>query len=122
MNLAFALSLNMRKIFAAGFLLMLAFSARGQSVSAKDLIRMLDNSDKVGFLKGRSFSLILSDIDEKGLTQSFVKGGGTPQRESVFITAKTVSYMTRSKAYIDNLLNQLKKQYKQTGSDEGSDF
>ncbi len=95
--------------------------AHSQSLSAKELINLLDNPDKSGFLKSRSFTVLGSDISETGDSQHFQKNGGSGRQETIIVTETLVSYLTRNKAFIINLLNQLKQHFKQTVKDDNAE-
>src|SRR5215469_12776580 len=110
----------MKKILVIAFLAFFASSARSQSLSAKDLVNFFEKADKNDFLESKSF--ILSSRNANDLTESFIKNPGAATQESIIFTGKLVSYMTRSNAYINALLTQLQRQYKQTSKDDGADF
>ncbi len=102
--------------------LFLGAQAHGQSLSVKQLANLLDDDNKSALLKSKSFTSLGSGAAEKSVSQRFTKNAGTAKQEAITITSNSISYLTRNKAFITNLLTQLQSHYKQTVKDDNSDF
>jgi hypothetical protein len=116
------LGFKMKKISLILICLLFLTKAYSQSLSAKELVNLTDKYSKEDFLKSRSFTSSGSSIGEKGVSEHFAKNSGTAKQETVFTIGNTITYLTRSKVFITNLLTQLQRQFKQTAKDEGKDF
>jgi len=112
---------ELKKILFTVICLFVFAQAHSQSLSAKELVNLLDNADKVGFLKSRSFTVLGSDHSEKGGSQHFQKNGGSGRQETIVVTATLVSYLTHNKSFITNLLTQLQQHFKQTVKDDNAE-
>jgi len=112
---------KLKKLMLTVTCLLVLGHAHSQSLSAKEFVNLLENPDKSSFLKSRSFIVLGSEISEKGTSQHFQKNGGSGRQETIIVTADLVSYLTRDKSFIINLLNQLKQHYKQTVKDDNAD-
>jgi hypothetical protein len=112
---------KLKKILLTVVCLFFLAQAHSQSLSAKELVNFLDNTDKTGFLKSRSFTVLGSEKSEKGTSQHFLKNGGTSSQETIIVTETLVNYLTHNKDFIINLLNQLKQHYKQTVKDDNAE-
>ena len=112
----------MNKILFISLCLFLGLQVRGQSLSVKQLANLLDDNDKTAVLRSHSFSSLGLAESDKGVSQRFTKNTGTGKQEAITITANSISYLTRNKTFITNLLTQLQHQYKQTLKDDSSDF
>jgi hypothetical protein len=112
----------MKNILFVIICLFFTVRAQSQSLSAKELVNFFDTHNKTEFLKSRSFTRLGSDVSEKGVTLHFDKNTGTSKQETLTVGSTTLSYFTRNKDYINNLLAQLQRQYKQTVKDDDADF
>lgn|GEM_PF-5709363 len=112
----------MKTILLTSLCLFLGLQMQGQSLSVKQLANLLDDDNKTVVLRSHSFLSLGLAESEKGVSQRFTKNAGTGKQEAITITSNSVSYLTRNKAFITNLLAQLQQQYKQTVKDDSSDF
>jgi hypothetical protein len=113
--------LQWKKVLFTIICLFFLAQAHSQSLSAKELVNLLDNHDKNGFLKSRSFTILGSGKSENGVSLHFVKNSGNGRQETIIVTATLVNYLTHDKSFINNLLTQLKQCYKQTVTDDNAE-
>jgi len=113
--------LKLKKIFFTAVCLVFLAQAHAQSLSIKELTGLLNNPEKVDFLKSHSFTTLGQSYTEKGVSQHFLKNMGSKSQETIVVTSSLVSYLTHSKKYINNLLAQLKQHYKPVVHNENSE-
>ena len=116
------LTIKMKTILFSSICLLFFTQVHSQTLSAKELVNLSDRYSKTDFLKSRSFTNTGSNVNSKTASENFAKNTGTAKQETIFIIGNTISYLTRSKAFITNLLAQLQHQYKQSVKDADTNF
>jgi len=109
----------MKKLLLVIPCLIWGLSARCQSVSVKDIVEILHDKDVSQLITKKAFSLVGSDL---GDFKTYVKNSRSANQEKIYIAGPSVTYSTKSKAFVHQLLVQLKSKYRATIKDDKADY
>jgi len=110
----------MKKILFIILALTLWLNAHGQSLSVKDMANIVADGDNAKeLLTSKSFKQVGLSA---GPLVSYVKNSHTNQEEKIYLSETSVSYLTKNKDYINNLLKQLQKGFHLISKDDNPSY
>jgi|SRR5580698_488490 hypothetical protein len=112
------LETHMKKIITLVATVAFFLNAHGQSITATYFANIFQDENLKEHLTSRSFTQIAASTSDKGSFENYTKNVGTASEEKIYKTEKSVTYLTRNKTYINNLVKQLTHSFKLARQDE----
>jgi hypothetical protein len=107
----------MKKLLLVASCMLFCIHAYCQSLSVNDFAGLLSQQNVGSYLKSKSFEP-LGLAKTKGPFATYIKNINTNNEEKLYFRGPTLSYLTKNKAYMNNLLKQFQAQGPPAFSDD----